>query len=269
MSVPHSTKLVEPALRKSLPSVRSLLEGLRDPSPPVGILHNRIRPHDPSEFPMHVRHWHLVIGGFLQTEGQGSLNGTMILWNRLHSKYAQADTVVEWHAWSADVDALAEKVVQFSVEGLPKIYLYAYSWGATTAIRLARAFRRRGYTVHILCLCDGVYRHWYYLGQWRALVPGSRLQIPENVEEVYWYYQTRPRFSLMRKMLGGPLFSPAGHKPQPLSKNTRIHPGIRLYHDHTHMDNSAEWQTSALLAAERHQHVSVRRSEDTPGTPLI
>ena len=46
-----------------------------------------------------------------------------------------------------------------------------------------------------MLLSDAVYRHAYWLGNWRALVPWSVIEIPANVQRVTWFrqYSDRPQ----------------------------------------------------------------------------
>lgn len=195
-----------------------------------------------------VYEWHIVFGGFLQTADSGSVNGTLELWSKLHQKHSGARTVVEWHPWSVNTDALAEKVLQFRNGVLPRVYVYAYSWGGTAAVRFARNLRKRGLFVSRMILSDAVYRHWYWLGQYRAAVSWSRLIVPDNVRFVDWFYQRNPRFSLRRLMTGtGTFFEPAGHQVEAENPaETRVCKGIELPQDHCHMDNADAWHAMAV-----------------------
>lgn len=207
-----------------------------------------------------VMHWHLIFGGFRQTAGDGSHNGSLRLWYKLFSLVASTTCCVEWHPWNTDVRNHAERIHEFIGPDVVltrpanqfiyrRINVYAYSWGATAALRFAEALKSRGLKIDVLVLSDGVYRHWYRLGQWRAMTPRT-LVVPDNVRRVVWYYQTRPRFSLRRWWSGeGHFAEPAGHKVVPADPaRTRV-AGIRLYYDHSHMDNAHEWHASVLKAA--------------------
>lgn len=205
-------------------------------------------PHRPK---LAVREWHFVFGGFLQDLNGSRANGTLVLWGKLHNEMAAPDSVVEWHPWSANVDALAEKVLEFKNCTPPEICVYGYSWGGTTAMRFARSLRRRGLRVRVMVLADAVYRHWYTLGQWRALIPGAYLEVPDNVDRVDWFYQRGKRFSLSRLLTRlGSFVEPAGHQLKAADPTaTVITEGIKLNHDHSHMDNSLEWHELSLCLA--------------------
>lgn len=198
-----------------------------------------------------VHEWHIVFGGFLQDTTGSRSNGTLVLWGKLHNEMAAPDSCVEWHPWSANVDALAEKIYEFHNGFPPTICVYGYSWGGTTAMRFARSLRRRGLRIRSMILSDAVYRHWYAVGQWRALIPGSKLLVPDNVDRVDWFYQRGSRFSLARSRTeGGSWLEPAGHvvvAENPAS--TQVFEGIELSYDHSHMDNAHQWHETALLQA--------------------
>lgn len=208
-----------------------------------------------------IREWHIVFGGFGQSGRDGSRNGTLRLWSLVFSLASSKNCCVEWHPWNADVSAIAEKVLEYGSPPLRGdrtsltlgINIYAYSWGGTAAVRCAEALRARGLSVDVMILSDAVYRHWYTLGQWRALIPGSRLLIPPNVETVRWFYQDHPRFSLRRKLTGNGAFAePAGHLvvAEDVMKTT-VYPGVRLFYDHSHMDNAEEWHDQVLAEIRR------------------
>lgn len=201
-----------------------------------------------------VHEWHIVFGGFLQGLHDPSCNGTLTLWGKLHNELAGPDCCVEWHPWSADVDALAEKIFNFHNGRPPLICVYGYSWGGTTAMRFARCLRRRGLRIRCMVLTDAVYRHWYTLGQWRALVPCSYLLVPNNVDRVDWFYQRGPRFSLSRfRTEGGTFVEPAGHKVRAEDPEaTFVFPGQELGFDHSHMDNAPQFHNCAINHARRY-----------------
>lgn len=208
-------------------------------------------PHRPK---VAVHEWHIVFGGFQQDQNGSRQNGTLTLWGKLHNEMAGPNSVVEWHPWSANVDALAEKILEFKNGVPPTICVYGYSWGGTTAMRFARALRRRGLRIRCMVLADAVYRHWYALGQWRALVPWSYLSVPDNVDRVDWCYQRGPRFCLSRwRTEGGSFVEPAGHLVRAEDpEQTTVFEGVELKYDHSHMDNAHEWHNMSIFLARKY-----------------
>jgi len=137
-----------------------------------------------------LRIWHVVIGGFLQT--QGAVNGMIGLRMDLQG-HASPQTAVEFCRWNDDFGGLAELIWRTArtVDVTPAIYVYAYSWGGSAAMSFARELRRRNnLKIQHLVLSDAVYRHWYWLGNWRAMVPGIPVVVPDNVLRCDWYRQT-------------------------------------------------------------------------------
>jgi len=136
-----------------------------------------------------INTWYIVIGGYLQREGEP--NGMVRLWRWLHGRHTSSVCRVEFRTWNDRFESLVELIWLLRPNGRATvIYLYGYSWGGMSAVLLARQLQQRGIRVKRLTLADAVYRHWYWLGQWRALVPWSRIKIPSNVQEVSWMRQT-------------------------------------------------------------------------------
>lgn len=114
--------------------------------------------------------------------------------------------------------------------------LAGYSWGGYTAIKLAQQLAKRGLRVRHIILSDAVYRHHYWLGQWRALVPWTKIVIPKNVQEVTWFYQ--------RQNL------PRGHNIVALNGKTIINPGISVHGiTHKYMDDCDQFHEAVLRIA--------------------
>ena len=183
-----------------------------------------------------IRTWHLLFRGFRQTEGD--LSGVQRLWRELLRQHGGPDTMVDCRAWHEDVAEIAENIcVHANGSTPPVICLYGYSWGGMTAVTLARQLNRRGLDVRHVVLSDAVYRHWYMLGQWRAMVPYSQILIPGNVQEVSWLRQT---FNW-----------PRGHQLVAEDANkTIIHkPIIMTAVAHAYMDDLAAFYSLAMRVA--------------------
>ena len=165
--------------------------------------------------------WIYVIPGFTQT--RGTRTRLIDLWARLHSTKSNHTTTVQLQPWKSDWKSEAEFISRLSVER-PRIFIVAYSWGAGYGfIQLARQLAKRGIEIARAWLLDPVYRHPYWLGQWRAFVPGIPIVIPENVRRVTWWRQEQSW--------------PRGHELRAISPKTRIDEPHYVRVDHVHMDD--------------------------------
>ncbi len=166
--------------------------------------------------------WIYVIPGFLQNRGDD--NGMVSLWKSLHVMYSSYSTRVELAHWNSDWRAHAECINRMSDDQRAKVVIVGYSWGGYSATLLARELSKHGRKVQQMVLCDAVYRHRYWLGNWRAMCPLSKIKIPANVEEVTWFKQKQNY--------------PRGHKLKPESDTTKIHSPQELKKTHQKMDES-------------------------------
>lgn len=174
--------------------------------------------------PLEVRAWHIVIGGFRQTEGKPT--GMVRLWQRLHALHAAPGVCVELRSWNDNWRDLAELVWRVQPDREPVVIkLYAYSWGAGWgAMQLARELSRRGIAVRWMVLSDPVYRSPLFFTRWLALVPWRSIAVPANVRVVHWF---RQRVSL-----------PAGHSLRPQRKDrTVVTPAVWAEVSHLYMDD--------------------------------
>lgn len=181
------------------------------------------------------RRVHVVVSGFLQR--YGDRNGMARLWRALH-ECASEDTAILHCTWNDDFRDTAEFVWRYrATQGEPtRIALYGYSWGVAGCIRLARELQKRGMGVDYLVSSDGVYRHWYPLGSWRAMVSWSRLVVPANVANVFWF---RQRSNL-----------PAGHDivAEDRTKTQVLNP-VTLTRTHQYMDDAPEFAARSIQVA--------------------
>lgn len=182
--------------------------------------------------------WHICISGHAQREGDP--NGTFNNWFFLRERLAANQCQVELREWNSNWSALAERIwlVWQRLGGpSPLINAYAYSWGAGWGFQqFAGELAKRGMEIAQAVLCDPVYRHRYWLGQWRALWPFSQILIAPNVREVRWLFQ---RMNL-----------PAGHPVVAQDKcHTKIHAGVRLERIHHYMDEAPEFRAMICEAA--------------------
>lgn len=187
-----------------------------------------------------IHTWHLVIGGFRQTAGEPT--GMQSLFKTMHHRFSGRGIQVLPLEWNSRFDDVAE-LIRWTSSGAARtrITMASYSWGTTGARNLSRELNKRGFKVQSLVSSDGVYRHGYWAGQWRALVPWSTIYMPSNVKEVEYYIQ---RDDLLLK----------GHKIEPVPGNATpkvCRPIVLDGRVHSFMDESEEFHQAALAAAER------------------
>ena len=172
-----------------------------------------------------------------------------------HRKYAGPDCKVDYLAWNGDSNSLAENIYRHAESngglGSTDVAAVAYSWGCYTAVILCEQLRRRGIDVCTLVLCDPVYRHFYSLGQWRAMVGSSKIRVPNNVANVWWVRQQNPRFSFKRWRNGGLFASPAGHDVVCENELTTVQGPFDLDCEHLYIDNDPMFRMYAEDAIER------------------
>jgi len=118
-----------------------------------------------------------------------------------------------------------------------KVVIAGYSWGGYSATLLAKELAKHGQKVKQMVLCDAVYRHKYWLGNWRAMCPLSKIKIPANVEEVTWFRQQQNY--------------PRGHKLKPESDTTKINSPMELKYKHQKCDDSYVFHKEVFKACQR------------------
>lgn len=183
-----------------------------------------------------LKNWHIIISGFTQHEAK--ISGMTKLWLEL-GKFRSPETTIALREWNACWESVAEAIWWSSLtpEEL-NVNIYAYSWGAGWGfVNLARHLRNRGININTAVLSDPVYRHKYWAGQWRALVPWSTVTVPANVKEVHWFRQHQNL--------------PAGHNLVAADSNlTKINLPVVLTVTHPYMDDSYSFHSRALRSAE-------------------
>lgn len=164
-------------------------------------------------------HWCYVIEGFLQTAG--SRTRLIDCWQQLHGALCDDEHSIQLRTWKADWAAEAELLDRLSVKD-PTVVLIGYSWGAGWgAMQMAKHLDKRGVRVTRALLIDPVYRHRYWLGNWRAFVPWIPIRVPANVDHVTWWRQKRNL--------------PRAH---PLVGGVKIDAAQLVDCDHQHMDDA-------------------------------
>lgn len=144
----------------------------------------------------------ILISGFRQSLCDFTSSGLLDCYRMLRGRLRNSrDVDCHMLTWDADMDMFADFIkglhsvndldltrgVGMSPISAPKVVIAGYSWGGAAAIRLAKAFGPLA--VEHLILVDPVYRHWYWLGQWRAFWPWKRLDVSTNVKNVTWMRQ--------------------------------------------------------------------------------
>ena len=141
---------------------------------------------------MFKRHVYVIQGW---KQDRSSRSGLLKFWQSMYRQHLSEDSLITAHSWDANFRAEAEFVFRVSA-AQPKIAVVAFSWGAGWGfVKFAKELKRRGLGIHHACLIDPVYRHWYWLGNWRSFVPAIPILIPSNVKFVTWWrqYQSWPR----------------------------------------------------------------------------
>ena len=179
--------------------------------------------------------WIYVIPGFLQDRGGDT--GMVSLWKSLHMMYSDYSTRVELAHWNSDWRAHAECINRMSDDQHAKIIIAGYSWGGYSSTLLAQELSKHGRKVQQMVLCDAVYRHRYWLGNWRAMCPWSKIKIPANVDEVTWFRQKENY--------------PRGHKLKPESDMTKINSPQELKYKHQRCDDSYLFHKEVFKACHR------------------
>lgn len=190
--------------------------------------------------PFRVRH--LCISGFLTD--RGDLSGLEMLWRKLWNEYqCYDDVLVEYLPWSTCWECVAEQIFKFRPADSDKleVYVYCHSYGGGWGFRqLAKYLAVRGIKIRCAVLCDAVYRG-FLLGKafslTASLLPWPKIKVGPNVDEVYWFYQ---RASWL-----------CGHEVYCPTNPEVVHPGIKLWEDHYHIDENQQFQNRVMEVAAR------------------
>lgn len=207
-----------------------------------------------------IQTWIIPISGF--TEDLGNHTGTISLWRSLRKFSSGNQVCVQtprvWNDRWADIAAMIDR------ESAPnaRILVCAYSWGAGHGfVKLARYLQRYNRRIETAVLCDPVYRSYTLIGRWLAMVPGMKIKVPENVDDVFWLRQHRNRPRAHEPIAALRYSETPGNALEPA---TYIHPGI-LVEDAVHgtIDDSPEYHALALREA-RYITSQPPRNEDLP-----
>ncbi len=176
---------------------------------------------------------HVVISGFLQYEGKP--NGMIRLWRDIHHHCSGPECLVLMKTWNDDMNALAEFIWRLSIFK-PRVCVYGYSWGGAASAKLAGHLGDRGIRVDTMVLSDAVYRHGYWLGNWRALVPFSSITV-DNTDRVFPFRQ------------GSRLGKISGHEILPANERTKVYNTHWFSLSHQHMDDLRAFHEKSRLVA--------------------
>jgi hypothetical protein len=183
--------------------------------------------------------WIVPLMGF--TESVSRRTGMERLWSELRVLASPKVTVLMPWEWHDDMRSLAAFINRNSPGSVPRIFVFAYSWGAGYAFpRLARECERLGLTIESACLCDPVYRSGW-LPWWLPINPLSLTRepligIPSSVALVHWVRQQ--------------LTLPRGHDLFPEDpESTEIAPEIILQEAHSRIDSHPAWRAMVMAEA--------------------
>lgn len=138
--------------------------------------------------------WIYITTGNLQH--QGTPTRLVSLYAETLSAYGGNGNIIRLKTWN---DAWAhEAEFLYTVctkKEDPRILYIGYSWGAGWGgVRLAKHLLDKGIEIDRMVLIDPVYRHPYFLGNWRALISAYPITIPRNVKRVTWFRQNESFF---------------------------------------------------------------------------
>lgn len=192
---------------------------------------------------------HAVISGFTERENQWHGSATLVE-KIIDNLGVSKDIRVLLFPWHANWRMIASRFWFIGEQNKKRVAvnIYGYSWGAGWgAVNLARELGWQGIDVHNMTLCDPVYRHRYWLGNWRAFSnhPIGRIltlgrdvpiRIPPNVHRVRW----------TRQMVN----YPRGHNLVADDVRTRIDNPTIVPVVHCRMDEHPEYHRLSLEAAQ-------------------
>ena len=199
---------------------------------------------------------HLVISGFRQDRRRLAGCDRVVA---MLDAFRQPGVRVDYRTWNADWQAEANFIARHAPEAThaapPRVCLYAYSWGlGWGASQLAWRLHELKIPVFGLIGCDGVYRHNYPLGNWRAFVPWSTIRLPGTVQRCVAFHQQNSW--------------PAGHAivigNQPIKRRlverVTLNGGKNFFSEratHVNIDESRQW----IAACQDLAHATQRQLE--------
>lgn len=177
-----------------------------------------------------------LISGFTQSEK--AWNGVQELREKLLSElddYSSLSVRIRLDEWSANWRAIARQMYMLR-ERYPQepltVLVFAYSWGVGNGlVQLARQLNRFGIDIETAVISDGVYRHWFSLGNWRVILGDRRIVLPANVLSVQGFHQETSY--------------PMGRQPL-LANGKQCDPWTKIRLEHVEMDGSRDWHRRCI-----------------------
>jgi hypothetical protein len=196
-----------------------------------------------------------LISGYTQTEE--NWNGVQELREKLLSElddYSSLSVRIRLDAWNAKWPAIARQIYmlreRYSSEEFTVI-AFAYSWGVGNGLmKFARNLDRFGVDIAKAVISDGIYRHWFSAGNWRALMGDARIVLPANVLSLEGFYQQTS--------------IPMGRRP--VSERATCDPWTKLRRPHVEMDDAQDWHRRCIEVAKEHAALSVGNVRNVPAT---
>jgi hypothetical protein len=184
--------------------------------------------------------WIVPLMGF--REDASRRTGMERLWSDLRRFASPSCTVLAPWEWRDNMRSLAAFIARNSPWSVPRLFVFAYSWGGGYAFpRLARECERLGLTIETACLCDPVYRSgllpWWLPFNPISLTRQPLIEIPGSVQTVYW---VRQHTNL-----------PAAHEVYPADPEyTDVAPPVVIEATHTTIDDARPWRALVMREAE-------------------
>lgn len=182
--------------------------------------------------------FHLVIAGFTQKKSKwhGPARLTEELIDILPPRHR-----VELYSWNENWKEVAARLnwIAQMRNKRPLVNIYGYSWGGGWgAPQLANNLAAHDIDVQWMVLSDPVYRHKYFLGQWRAYSNmfgwDTPITISHNVKNLKSFYQVQN--------------FPRAHRLKAHS-NTKVFPRVELVAYHSAMDDEESWHNACKVAS--------------------
>lgn len=194
-----------------------------------------------------------LISGFTQTEE--TWNGVQELREELLSEldeYSALSVRVRLNPWGANWYENARQIYMLR-ERYPKepftVIVFAYSWGVGSGlVNLAKYLDRFGVDIAKAVISDGIYRHWFTVGNWRLLWGDSRIVLPSNVLSIEGFYQETS--------------TPMGRRP--VSSVATCEPWMKLRLPHVEMDDARPWRQRCVAVAKHYAGLAVVSTQSVP-----
>lgn len=203
-----------------------------------------------------------IISGFTQSEEQW--DGTQELREKILAElddYSSLSVRVRHSTWNDNHKATARQLYMLR-ERYPEepfvVVVFCYSWGCGNGlVKLAKYLDKFGVDIAKAVLSDPVYRHWFSLGNWRAVMGDARIRIPNNVLSMEGFYQET----------GAYRFEPRGRLP--ISDRTKCEPWIKLRLPHAEMDDARAWRNRCVEVAKEQAAIAVGAASNVPASAPV